>query len=163
MALQVPGSIFCFWIYRAENHSLAWLAVQNNCAIRGCNHQRDHREILFTINDNGNRGMLYRVLKRAYKIIGYGPGGIFHPDTLSMDCGHPATWRAHGTTINNSDCGIDTYFLEIMGNDITDGIYDTSRNFRENLVKVPVQFSKGLPKKFPVLFWKRKHQRTFRA
>jgi hypothetical protein len=138
MAKELSGGIFCIGIYRAENYPLAWLPVQHDRSIRSCYHQRDYCEILFSINNDRERGMSDRMLKRADKVISQCASGIFYPDVFTVDFRHPSAWRAHGMTVNNCDIRDDTFFLEVVGDNIPDSVYDVAQNFRHYLIKVPV-------------------------
>jgi hypothetical protein len=65
--------------------------------------------------------------------------------------------------VNNCNGGGDTSFLEVMGNNISDRIYNIAGNYREYCINVEVELPKGFLEKLPVLFGKNKHQRTFSA
>jgi len=126
MTEKLSGGIFCFGIYHSENYSLSWLSIQYDRTLGSCYHQRDHGEILFSIDKDCERGMIDCMLKRADQIIGQRAGGIFYPDVFTMDFRHLSAWRPHGISINNRDIGDNSLFPEAVGNNVTDSIYNVA-------------------------------------
>ena len=70
MCQKMAGSFFCLKVYSAEYNSLMRLSVQHDCAVWSSDHKRDHREILFTINNDRRWWMHDRMIERADQVIG---------------------------------------------------------------------------------------------
>ena len=141
-----------FAVNGTEHNSFVGLAVQHDCPVMCSQDERNNGEVFFTVNNNRGRGISDRMLQRADQLVRDCAGRIFHLDTLTVDCRHPVAGGSHGIPVDNGNSWRYPFFLEIVGDDVPDGIDILSFDKGNNLVNGSVQYTEWFLEEPAVLF-----------
>ena len=163
MVKKVPCGLPGFRCYRAHNNTFMRLSVQDDASGRCCEHHRNYSKVFLTVNDNCCRRMGNRMINGTDQVISQRSRRIFYLNAFPGTFRHPAAWGSHRISVDNRNCWPDPVLLEVVSDDIADGIYRVVPEHREDLYDVPVKFSEWFLEESPVLFGKDEHQRTFSA
>src|SRR5208337_3799354 len=159
----LPGNDLCFRRDLTEDNTFVGLSVKYDGPLRGSHHYGNHSEVFLTIDNDCNWRVCNRFVDGFDQALGQCSRWIFHPDATACQRWLPVTGSPHCETIDDGYIRYDSFFLEIVGYNISDGIDDLTCQKREYLIDIPVQVAKRFLEELPVLFGQGKHQRTFSA